>query len=115
VLALALAAPIAACGGDEGGPGAPRPAGPVPPADRTPTAEERPAEPSGGGEAAPDRADGGGSASGGDRGGAGSDGGGEGSYDPSRPDEPGNDKPPPAGSAAERFERYCEQNPGACD
>ena len=29
-------------------------------------------------------------------------------------DTPQNDAPPAAGSPAERFERFCEQNPGAC-
>jgi len=36
-------------------------------------------------------------------------------YDPSKPDAPGNDKPPPKGSPAERFERTCKANPSACD
>ena len=34
--------------------------------------------------------------------------------DPSRPDSPRNDTPPPKDSPAERFEQYCEENPGAC-
>jgi hypothetical protein len=35
---------------------------------------------------------------------------------PSRgPDSAGNDIPPPPGSPAARFERFCRQNPGACD
>lgn len=34
--------------------------------------------------------------------------------DPSKADSPRNDKPPPSGSPAERFEQYCEENPGAC-
>jgi hypothetical protein len=29
-------------------------------------------------------------------------------------DSPENDTPPPPGSPAERFERFCEENPGAC-
>jgi hypothetical protein len=29
-------------------------------------------------------------------------------------DSPQNDTPPPSGSPAERFERFCEENPGAC-
>jgi hypothetical protein len=29
-------------------------------------------------------------------------------------DTPQTDTPPPAGSPASRFERFCEQNPGAC-
>jgi hypothetical protein len=29
-------------------------------------------------------------------------------------DTPENDAPPPADSPAERFEQYCEENPGAC-
>ncbi len=31
------------------------------------------------------------------------------------PDTETTDKPPPSNSAAEKFERYCEENPGACD
>jgi hypothetical protein len=31
-----------------------------------------------------------------------------------QPDSPENDVPPPPGSPAERFERFCEANPGAC-
>ena len=33
---------------------------------------------------------------------------------PSKPDSPTNDLPPKPGSPQERFEQYCEQNPGAC-
>jgi hypothetical protein len=33
---------------------------------------------------------------------------------PPTEDTPQNDTPPPTGSPAERFERFCEQNPGAC-
>ena len=29
-------------------------------------------------------------------------------------DTPESDSPPPQGSPAERFEQYCEDNPGAC-
>ena len=29
-------------------------------------------------------------------------------------DTPENDAPPPEGSPAERFEQYCNENPGAC-
>ncbi|MET0613961.1 MAG: hypothetical protein ABW142_00835 [Thermoleophilaceae bacterium] len=29
-------------------------------------------------------------------------------------DTPENDAPPPQGSPAERFEQYCNENPGAC-
>jgi hypothetical protein len=29
-------------------------------------------------------------------------------------DSPQTDTPPPSGSPAERFERFCEENPGAC-
>jgi hypothetical protein len=29
-------------------------------------------------------------------------------------DSPRHDVPPPKGSPAERFERFCDQNPGAC-
>jgi hypothetical protein len=31
-----------------------------------------------------------------------------------QPDSAENDVPPPAGSPQERFEQFCEQNPGAC-
>jgi hypothetical protein len=30
------------------------------------------------------------------------------------PDSPDNDTPPPAGSEAEQFENFCDENPGAC-
>jgi outer membrane biosynthesis protein TonB len=30
------------------------------------------------------------------------------------PDSPENDIPPPRGSPAERFEEFCDENPGAC-
>ena len=30
------------------------------------------------------------------------------------PDSPENDTPPPAGSEAEEFENFCDDNPGAC-
>ena len=34
---------------------------------------------------------------------------------PGTPDDtPENDAPPPQDSPAERFEQYCEENPGAC-
>ena len=33
---------------------------------------------------------------------------------PVTPDSPTNDTPPPAGSEAEQFENFCDQNPGAC-
>jgi hypothetical protein len=29
-------------------------------------------------------------------------------------DSPQNDTPPPSGSPAERFEQFCQENPGAC-
>ena len=29
-------------------------------------------------------------------------------------DSPQNDQPPPAGSPAQRFENFCDENPGAC-
>lgn len=32
----------------------------------------------------------------------------------SPPDSPANDVPPPTGSPQKQFERFCEQNPGAC-
>ncbi|HET9119199.1 MAG TPA: hypothetical protein VFN72_01580 [Solirubrobacterales bacterium] len=34
--------------------------------------------------------------------------------DPNKPDSPGNDVPPPAGSPQEAFEEHCQQNPEAC-
>jgi hypothetical protein len=33
---------------------------------------------------------------------------------PVTPDSPQNDTAPPAGSEAEQFENFCDQNPGAC-
>ncbi len=33
---------------------------------------------------------------------------------PEPKDSPQNDQPPPPGSPAERFEKFCEENPGAC-
>lgn len=33
---------------------------------------------------------------------------------PAPDDTPDNDQPPPPGSPAERFEQFCEENPGAC-
>ena len=30
------------------------------------------------------------------------------------PDSPGNDVAPPPGTPAERFEKFCDENPGAC-
>ena len=33
---------------------------------------------------------------------------------PPQQDSPENDQPPPRDSPAERFEEFCEQNPGAC-
>ena len=33
---------------------------------------------------------------------------------PPPPDAPDNDLPPPPGSAAERFERACQEDPGVC-
>jgi hypothetical protein len=33
---------------------------------------------------------------------------------PAPDDTPQNDTPPPAGSPAERFEQFCQENPGAC-
>ena len=40
--------------------------------------------------------------------------GGQPAPEPQPEDSPQNDTPPPAGSPAERFEEFCEQNPGAC-
>ncbi len=37
-----------------------------------------------------------------------------GSFDPNQEDSETNDKPPPAGSPQEAFEKQCEQNPAAC-
>ena len=31
-----------------------------------------------------------------------------------RPDTPDSDSPPPADTPAERFEEWCNENPGAC-
>jgi hypothetical protein len=33
---------------------------------------------------------------------------------PQQQDTPQNDTPPPSNSPANRFERFCQQNPGAC-
>jgi hypothetical protein len=35
-------------------------------------------------------------------------------YNPTAPDSPTNDVPPPPGSPQEAFEKRCEQNPQAC-
>ena len=35
-------------------------------------------------------------------------------YNPTAPDSPTNDVPPPPGSPQEAFEKQCEQNPHAC-
>ena len=43
---------------------------------------------------------------------AGTDGGSGGTEAPQ--DSPQNDTPPPSGSPAERFEQFCQENPGAC-
>ena len=40
--------------------------------------------------------------------------GGQPAPEPQPEDSPQNDTPPPAGSPAERFEQFCEDNPGAC-
>jgi hypothetical protein len=37
-----------------------------------------------------------------------------GTYNPSAPDSPTNDVPPPPGSPQEAFEKQCEQHPQAC-
>ncbi len=34
--------------------------------------------------------------------------------EPTVPDSPANDTPPPPNTAADRFEDFCKQNPGAC-
>jgi hypothetical protein len=39
---------------------------------------------------------------------------GGGRYNPSVPDSPENDVPPPPGSPQEAFEKQCEENPAAC-
>ncbi len=36
------------------------------------------------------------------------------SYQPTKPDTPENDVPPPPGSPQEAFEKQCAQNPSAC-
>jgi hypothetical protein len=33
---------------------------------------------------------------------------------PTTPDSPENDTPPPADTPAQRFEQFCNENPGAC-
>ena len=33
---------------------------------------------------------------------------------PAQPDRPENDTPPESGSPEERFEKFCDANPGAC-
>ncbi len=125
-LAVACVASYAACGGEQdagsGAAGSPAPPAqtPKPP----PAADERPEIQRGQDDEAP-----GGAGSGSEAGGSGpgdgpSDGGGSGessvgggrggTYDPERPDEEGNDVPPPSGSPAERFERFCEKNPREC-
>ena len=40
--------------------------------------------------------------------------GGTGSFDPNADDSETNDKPPEPGSAAEKFEQACKENPAAC-
>ncbi len=35
-------------------------------------------------------------------------------YNPTAPDSPTNDIPPPPGSPQEKFEQQCKQNPSAC-
>ena len=120
VLALALLGAPAACGGEDDGapPGGGSP--PPPAAERTPEAQERPDENAGGasGDEGRPGETGGGSSAAGARGSSGGDdnagGGRGGSYDPERPDSPDNDVPPPRGSPAERFERFCEKNPQEC-
>jgi hypothetical protein len=42
------------------------------------------------------------------------DGGGDSGGTPAPDDSPQNDTPPPSGSPAERFEQFCQENPGAC-
>jgi hypothetical protein len=37
-----------------------------------------------------------------------------GTPDPAKPDSPENDVPPEPGTPEEKFEQYCEENPGAC-
>jgi hypothetical protein len=41
-------------------------------------------------------------------------GGGDSGGTPAPDDSPQNDTPPPSGSPAERFEQFCQENPGAC-
>jgi hypothetical protein len=37
-----------------------------------------------------------------------------GGFDPSKPDSPANDVPPPPGSPQQSFEQFCNKNPAAC-
>lgn len=118
MLVLAVLGAPSACGGaDEGA----RPTGGSPPpsqAEPTPEAQDRPERDAGGAPGAEQEA--GSAASGAGDPGAGSGGGGNAgggrseAYDPDRPDSPENDVPPPKGSPAERFERFCEENPQQC-
>ena len=125
LVAVSAALTIGCGGGEEDrDSGAARPPAPPaqsaepqrPPGDRPETGrdDERPdgsgsREPS----AEPEPGDGGDSGASGAGGGSGDEGSG-GSVDPDQPDEEGNDVPPPAGSPAERFERFCEKNPREC-
>jgi len=106
--ALALSSLAMACG-DE-----PPPEGPAAQGQPPPAAEAEPREPEHGRENDEARSgrDGESSSRSGHGGGDGQDGG---SYDLRRPDGPGNDRPPPPGSAAERFERECPHGPESCD
>ena len=111
--ALALSSLAMACG-DE-----PPPEGPAAQGQPPPAAEAEPRDPEPGGEndeaqSGRDGESSSGSGHGGEDAGGG-DGQDGGSYDPGRPDGPGNDRPPPAGSAAERFERECPHGPESCD
>jgi hypothetical protein len=100
LLLLSLAVATAGCGGDEESAAKPAPeapeltipetdAQPAPPTETTPTTETTPPSTSGG-TTTPEQ-------------------------QPQAPaDTPENDTPPPANSPAERFEDFCNDNPGAC-
>ena len=112
--ALALSPLAMACGG-----GDERPQEPAAQSQPPPAAEAEPREPEHGRENDEARSGRDGESSSRSGHGGEDDGGGDGqdgvSYDPRRPDGPGNDRPPPPGSAAERFERECPHGPESCD
>jgi hypothetical protein len=99
LLLLVLAVTAAGCGGDEESNAGPPLTAPEltipetdpqpPPTETTPTTETTP-PPTDGGTASPD------------------------TPTETTPDTPENDTPPPQDSPAERFEDFCNDNPGAC-